>query len=247
MNGIVNWLRSILRPFGLLRENIKSLIAFEVIFRILTFLVLFPLMTWAQRLWLIANKTKVIAWYNVITFIKNPVTWIIFFFMIVLLVAAAMFEQFALYDTLHASKFGLRRTTRQVFSSGFDMCVERLRLENWGFIPYVIFVLRFGPVSDVSSITSVIRIPGFIIEDFHKHPWEMWDGGGRCKLFHSLQEERCDDKREVYITGPLPRGRMELADHRFLLYWLRSDRRGGVSAVDVGDPGGNGTFSRVLP
>ena len=117
MNGIVNWLRSILRPFGLLRENIKSLIAFEVIFRILTFLVLFPLMTWAQRLWLIANKTKVIAWYNVITFIKNPVTWIIFFFMIVLLVAAAMFEQFALYDTLHASKFGLRRTTRQVFSS----------------------------------------------------------------------------------------------------------------------------------
>ena len=56
MNGIVNWLRSILRPFGLLRENIKSLIAFEVIFRILTFLVLFPLMTWAQRLWLIANS-----------------------------------------------------------------------------------------------------------------------------------------------------------------------------------------------
>jgi len=174
MNGIVNWLKSILRPFGLLKENIKSLIAFEVIFRILTFLVLFPLMTWAQRLWLIANKTKVIAWYNVITFVKNPITWIIFFFMIVLLVAAAMFEQFSLYDTLHASKFGLRRTARQIFSSGFDMCVERLRLENWGFIPYVIFVLRFGPVSDVSSITSVIRIPGFIIEDFYKHPWEMW-------------------------------------------------------------------------
>ena len=39
MNGIVNWLKSILRPFGLLKENIKSLIAFEVIFRILTFLV----------------------------------------------------------------------------------------------------------------------------------------------------------------------------------------------------------------
>ena len=58
MNGIVNWLRSILRPFGLLRENTKSLIAFEVIFRILTFLVLFPLMTWAQRLWLIAKPIR---------------------------------------------------------------------------------------------------------------------------------------------------------------------------------------------
>ena len=174
MNGIVNWFKSILRPFGLLRENIKSLIAFEVIFRILTFLVLFPLMTWAQRLWLVANKTKVIAWYNVGTFIKNPVTWIVFFFMILLLIAATMFEQFALYDTLHASRFGLKRSTRQIFSAGFDMCVERLRLENWGFIPFVIFVLRFGTPSDVSSITSVIRVPGFILEDFTKHPWEMY-------------------------------------------------------------------------
>ena len=85
-----------------------------------------------------------------------------------------MFEQFAIYDTLHASKFRIRRTTRQIFSAGFDMYVERLKPENWGFLPYVIFVLRFGSISgDVSSITSVIRIPGFILEDFTKHTWEM--------------------------------------------------------------------------
>ena len=38
----------------------------------------------------------------------------------------------------------------------------------------MIFVLRFGTPSDVSSITSVIRVPGFILEDFTKHPWEMY-------------------------------------------------------------------------
>ena len=172
--GFVNWLKSITQPFGLLRENIRSLIGFEFIFRILTFVVIFPLMTWAQRLWLVANNTKVIAWYNASKFVKNPISWIIFIFMLLLLVGATMFEQFAIYDTLHASKFGIRRTTRQIFSAGFDMCVERLRLENWGFVPYVIFVLRFGSISgDVSSITSVIRIPGFILEDFTKHQWEM--------------------------------------------------------------------------
>ena len=170
--GFVNWLKSITQPFGLLRENIRSLIGFEFIFRILTFVVIFPLMTWAQRLWLVANNTKVIAWYNASKFVKNPISWIIFIFMLLLLVGATMFEQFAIYDTLHASKFGIRRTTRQIFSAGFDMCVERLRLENWGFVPYVIFVLRFGSISgDVSSITSVIRIPGFILEDFTKHQW----------------------------------------------------------------------------
>ena len=172
--GFINWLKSITQPFGLLRENIRSLIGFEFIFRILTFVVIFPLMTWAQRLWLVANNTKVIAWYNAGKFVKNPISWIIFIFMLLLLVGATMFEQFAIYDTLHASKFGIRRTTRQIFSAGFDMCVERLRLENWGFLPYVIFVLRFGSISgDVSSITSVIRIPGFILEDFTKHQWEL--------------------------------------------------------------------------
>ena len=172
--GFVNWLKSIVQPFGLLKENIRSLIGFEFLFRILTFVVIFPLMTWAQRLWLVANNTKVIAWYNVGQFVKNPISWVVFIFMLVLLVGATMFEQFAIYDTLHASKFGIRRTTRQIFSAGFDMCIERLRLENWGFLPYVIFVLRFGSISgDVSSITSVIRIPGFILEDFTKHQWEM--------------------------------------------------------------------------
>ena len=116
-DGLISWLKGVLSPFGLLRENIKSLIGFEVIFRILTFLVLFPIMTWSQRIFLISNKTRVIAWYNAPEFVRNPVTWIVLAAIVLLLVAAAMFEQFAIYDTLHASRFGLRRTTRQIFST----------------------------------------------------------------------------------------------------------------------------------
>ena len=140
----MKWLRGVLSPFGLLMENIKSLIAFEIVFRILCLLVLFPLLSWAQKLWLIGNKTRVIAWYNAGSFVKNPITWIVLIAMILLLAAAAMFEQFAIYDMLHASNFELRRTTRQIFSSGFDMCVERLRPGNWVFVPYVYLVLHFG-------------------------------------------------------------------------------------------------------
>ena len=174
IRGTVNWLKGVLRPFTLMKENSISLISFEIIFRILTFLVLFPIMTWTQRLWLIGNKTKVIAWYNAGSFVRNPLSWLVLLAMVLMLVAATMFEQFAIYDTLHASRWGKRKTVRQIFSTGFDMCVERLRLENWGLIPYVIFVMRFGSsaIADISSITSVIRIPGFILEDFHKRPWE---------------------------------------------------------------------------
>ena len=173
LNGLIKWLKGVLSPIWLLKENIRSLIAFEFVFRLLTFLVIFPIMTWTQRLWLLGNKTRVIAWYNARDFLTNPITWIVLLFMILLLVGTAMFEQFAIYDTLHASRFGMRRTTRQIVSAGFDMCVERIRPENWTFIPYVLIILNSAALTDVSSVTSILRIPGFILEDFHKRPWEM--------------------------------------------------------------------------
>ena len=125
------WLKRVLSPIWLLKENVRSLIGFEIVFRLLTFLVIFPILTWTQRLWLVGNRTKVIAWYNAREFLLNPITWIVLIFMIMVLVWAAMFEQFAIYDTLHASSFGMRRTTRQVISAGFDMCVERMKPANW--------------------------------------------------------------------------------------------------------------------
>ena len=162
--------KSVFSPFGLLSENGTSLIAFEMIFRMLVYLVLFPILTWSQRLWLIGNRTNVIAWYNAGSFVKNPMTWIVMILMMFLMSEAAIFEQFAIYDTLHAGKFEIRKTVRQIFSSGFDMCIERLRPENWGMIPYVLIVLNFGTPIDVSSVTSVIQVPGFILEDFEKNP-----------------------------------------------------------------------------
>jgi glycerophosphoryl diester phosphodiesterase len=149
------------------------LIGFEIVFRLLTFLVIFPILTWTQRLWLVGNRTKVIAWYNAKEFLLNPITWIVLIFMIMVLVWAAMFEQFAIYDTLHASSFGMRRTTRQVISAGFDMCVERMKPANWTFIPYVLIIMNAAKFTDISSVTSILRIPGFILEDFEKRPWEQ--------------------------------------------------------------------------
>ena len=90
LNGLIKWLKGVLSPIWLLKENIRSLIAFEFVFRLLTFLVIFPIMTWTQRLWLLGNKTRVIAWYNARDFLTNPITWIVLLFMILLLVGTAM-------------------------------------------------------------------------------------------------------------------------------------------------------------
>ena len=173
VRGVKYWFREVIRPFELIKDNFGSLVGFTVAFRLFTFFVLFPILTWAQRLWLISSNTDVIAWYNIGSFIKNPVTWVVLIFMAALLVAGTMYEQFALYDALHASRSGIKRSAGQIISAGFDMCAERIKTENWGFIPYALFILRFGTITgDISSVISVIKIPGFILEDFSKRPWE---------------------------------------------------------------------------
>ena len=173
VRGFKYWYREVIRPFELIKDNFGSLVGFTVFFRLFTFFVLFPMLTWAQRLWLVGNKTPVIAWYNIGPIIKNPMSWIVLIFMAALLVAGTMYEQFALYDTLHASRSGIKRSVGQIISAGFDMSVERIKARNWGFIPYALLILRFGTLTgDVSSVISVIKIPGFILEDFGKRPWE---------------------------------------------------------------------------
>ena len=168
-----NWYKTIVEPFELIKENFGSLVAYEVLFRVLTFLVLFPIIAWAEKLWLVGNKTNVIAWYNVGSFVKNPLSWIVLFFIIAVLVWGTMVEQFALYDTMHASKCGLKRTVKQMIAAGIGRCFERSKAGNWLFIPYVILVLRFGTLTgDISGVISGIKIPGFILEDFSKRPWE---------------------------------------------------------------------------
>ena len=165
--------KSTTEPFEMIKDNFGSLVGYEIVFRILAFLVLFPIISWAEKLWLVGNKTNVIAWYNIGSFIKNPVSWIVLIFMIAVLTWGSMVELFSLYDAMHASGSGQRRTTKQIISAGFGHCFNRYKGGNWLVIPYVILILRFGTLTgDISSVISVIQIPGFILEDFGKRPWE---------------------------------------------------------------------------
>ena len=172
MNELFRKLKSAVMPLRLMKRNLRSLICFELIYRLLTLMVFFPVLTWMQRLFLIANRSSSIAAYNLRHFLRNPFTWLILLVMGVLITVFASFERFALVDALHASRRGKRRTTRQIFSTGFDLCADRLRLRNWGLIPYTLLVLHFGTFYDFSTVTSFINIPGYILEGFEKRPWQ---------------------------------------------------------------------------
>ena len=169
---MIEFLKMVFEPLLLLKNNARSLIVFELICRGLSVFVIFPLLTWVQRLFLLFNSTSTIAAYNSLQFVLNPLTYVVLIVMALIITVFSMFERFALVDALHASKCGMKRSVRQIFRTGFDLTAQRFKPVNWGMIPYAIFILHFGTVTDISSVTSFIKIPGFILEDFDKHPWE---------------------------------------------------------------------------
>ena len=170
---IIIFLKPLLMPLQLVRINLRSLIGFELICRLLCALVFFPLLTWMQRLFLIFNASRSITARNLSSFLRNPLTWVVLIIQALLMTTFALFERFALVDALQASQHGIKLSVRQIFHNGFDHIVQRFRPANWFFIPYTLFILHFGmPGGDLSSVTSFLRIPGFILEEFEKQPWK---------------------------------------------------------------------------
>ena len=172
MDKLLLWLKKVFTPFGLVKENIRSLLGFQVICRLLAVLVFFPLLGWLQRLFLLFNGTSVIASYNLSRVRANPLTWVVIVLMALLLTIFSMFERFAIVDALHASRSRKRLNVRKILHNGFDLTIERFRLKNWGLIPYTIFILHFGMIYDISAITSFINVPGFMLESMQKYPWQ---------------------------------------------------------------------------
>ena len=60
VKGVKIWYRGVVGPFELIQDNFGSLVGFSATFRLLSFFVLFPILAWTERLWLLTNKTTVI-------------------------------------------------------------------------------------------------------------------------------------------------------------------------------------------
>ena len=121
---IIKYLKPLLMPLQLVRINLRSLIGFELICRLLCALVFFPLLTWMQRLFLIFNASRSITARNLSSFLRNPLTWVVLIIQALLMTTFALFERFALVDALQASQHGIKLSVRQIFHNGFDHIVQ---------------------------------------------------------------------------------------------------------------------------
>ena len=162
-------MKSVLYTCFRVKQNIKNIIKFELIYRTLSFFVFYPLLVGLERVLLIANANINITAYNAVKMLLNPLSYIVFFVMLFLLAFFSLTEQFALYEAVHASVFKKSVTWKYMLSAGIEKTVSCIKPRNVLMLLFVLVILPFASFMDVSNITKFFSLPGFIIESIDKY------------------------------------------------------------------------------
>ena len=213
-------------------SNLRGMVNFEIIYRMLSFFVFFPCMLGLERLLLMVNRNSNIAAYNMDRMLLNPLSWIVFLLLVTLVGIFALVEQFAVSDAVHASRTGVEMNGRQIFETGLALTVKYLHPKNALVLLYVMLILPFNAIFDVSSVTASFALPGFVMESISQYWYYAAIYYPLMALFLYLRlrwffcfiiitvEEVPDFKEACRRSAEMTKGRYKLRLLGGLLLWM---------------------------
>ena len=160
------------RSVKLLFADFIPMIEFSVLFRVLCLVVIFPVMAYLERAILFVNGMSNMAAYNALMSLWNPLTWIVFFLICLIVVFGTLWESGGIAIALHAATSGKKLSVQKIFGEGFDFAIHQIvNPKNLLLFPYCLLVLPLSRYLDNTSITRFIAVPGFIIEFIEQRDW----------------------------------------------------------------------------
>ena len=87
-------------------------------------LIVFPLLSYSERLLLVVNQESNIAMYNVVDMLKNPLSWVVLLFMGILMSIFTAVEQIGILRILNASVFNIKADAKQTFADTANIIIE---------------------------------------------------------------------------------------------------------------------------
>ncbi|MBR4455249.1 MAG: glycerophosphoryl diester phosphodiesterase membrane domain-containing protein [Solobacterium sp.] len=157
-------------PLRVIFFNLRTLIGFALCYRLFVLLVVFPLLSYMERLLPFVNGNSNITMYNAKESLLNPLSWLVLLLIGVTVCWFSAMEQYGLLRIIQAAVLRKKITLKQAFAATFHISIEQFRLKNVMLLPYFLIVLQFGYINDSSSVTRFIAVPGFILEHFVKYP-----------------------------------------------------------------------------
>ncbi len=154
----------------LVSRNAGSLLAFEVLYKLISFLVATPLLLGAFSLTMRAAGYDYLSLENLFPFLGKPLTLAL---ILVILLAAAFFSLLDISAVIFALDMGAqdaRVTLSQILRFALRNSARVFHGSNFLLIPFVLLLLPFLHIGLASGFLSSISIPEFILDFIRDSP-----------------------------------------------------------------------------
>ena len=155
--------------YQLNRRNIKPLVRFELLYKVLLGLILIPCATFLFRLTMKVTGYPYITAENVSAFIKNPITIILVLMIGVFLTVLTIFDIstiIVIFDMSHRTK---KVSVKSAINTSLKKCHDMIQPKNFMVAFLVLFLIPFLNLGIGSNVITTIRIPEFVMNYIHKN------------------------------------------------------------------------------
>lgn len=153
----------------LVNQNRRALAEFEIIFKLLTFLVAVPLFSGIVRLTMKLTGYRYLTVENIASFAIHPVTILSFLALLLLMTAYTMFDIATVIILLDQSYQNRKARLQDVLRLSAGKCVRMLHLRSLPLTFFTLFLIPFLNLGLASGVVSTIQMPGFIQDYIQKN------------------------------------------------------------------------------
>ena len=148
----------------LLTYNIKTLVKFELIYKLLSVIIFQPVFSSSFKLIMRINGYKYLTFENIVSFITKPSTIGLTILFLFLLTIYTFFEIINIIVILDASNQKTKISVRDALSISTKKVIKLVNINNIGLMVFVLFMIPFLNLGISTSFISVISIPEFIMD-----------------------------------------------------------------------------------
>lgn len=150
--------------FNIIKYNFRTLICFELLYKIVLTLVLIPVAVGSFNLTMQVTGFSYLTLENIRYFLLNPITILYLILIMIFFTIITMFDISTLiiiFDlSYHKKKIGLKDTIK----ISLNKCIKLFKLENISVAFLVLFLIPFLKIGVGSNVISSIKIPEFIMD-----------------------------------------------------------------------------------
>lgn len=143
--------------------NFKTLICFEFIFKLLSFLIFTPMFFKCFDLIMNIVGYKYLVLENIGSFFSNPLTIFLLILLALFMMVYAMFDITTIIIILDASYHSKKIKVTSAIRISLDKCKNMFHLKNIMIAMMTLFIIPFLNIGVTSSLISTIRIPEFVL------------------------------------------------------------------------------------